>query len=85
VSFSNWHIHTSYLVIGIVLAIDAYVGVHSWQQEHDARLLAEQKIAVDEQQVKQLQDSITANNQAMQGKFSALRWALGDEWDFLDT
>jgi hypothetical protein len=21
----------------------------------------------------------------MQGKFSALRWALGDEWDFLDT
>jgi hypothetical protein len=29
-------------------------------------LKAEQKIAVDEQQVKQLQDSITANNQAIQ-------------------
>ncbi len=21
----------------------------------------------------------------MQGKFSALRWVLGSEWDFLDT
>jgi hypothetical protein len=72
-------------VIGIVLNIDVYVGVHSWQQEHDARLLAEQRIAVDEQQVKQFQDSITANNQTMQGKFSALRWVLGDEWDFLHT
>jgi hypothetical protein len=32
------------------------------------RLSSEQKIAVDEQQLKQLQDSITANNQANAGQ-----------------
>jgi len=55
---SNWHIHTSYLIIGIVLALGGYIGVHSWIQEHDARLLAQQQEKISETVVKNLQQQI---------------------------
>lgn len=49
----------------LILVIVGGIGIHSYMQEHDSRLLAEQKIAVDEQQVKTLQASIAVNNQAI--------------------
>jgi len=49
----------------VILVLIGGIGIHAYMQEHDQRLFAEQKIAVDEQQVKVLQDSINANNQAI--------------------
>lgn len=49
----------------VIIVIAGVVGVHYWQAEHDARLAAEAKIKVDEQQVQVLQQSITQNNQAI--------------------
>lgn len=65
-TFPNWHIHTSYFVIAAVLALGSYVGVHSWIEEHDARVRAEVTLAKDEQVVKGLQDQIVQNNQQVQ-------------------
>jgi hypothetical protein len=50
--------HIAYLVI-IGLALVAF---HSWQTEHDARLLASQQEKVAESQVTDLQRQITATN-----------------------
>lgn len=45
-----------------VLIVGALViGGHLWQQEHDQRLISDQKVAADEQQVKTLQTSIQQN------------------------
>ena len=49
----------------VILVSVGLVGIHAYQQEHDQRLLAYQKVAVAEQQVKTLQTDITANNQAI--------------------
>lgn len=49
----------------IILVIVGGIGIHSYMQEHDSRLIAEQRVAVDEQQVKTLQTSIEQNNQAI--------------------
>lgn len=49
----------------IVLVVVGGIGVRAYMAEHDAHLLADQKVAVAEQQVKQLQVSIDQNNQAI--------------------
>jgi hypothetical protein len=64
-SFDWKHFVLSHLIWIAALAV-AIGGFQSWRSEHDQHLLAEQKIAVDEQQVVQLQQNITANNQARQ-------------------
>jgi len=43
----------------------AFIGYRSYIAEHDARLLADQKVAVAEQQVKALQTNIDQNNAAI--------------------
>jgi hypothetical protein len=47
----------------VVLVGVGLIGIHAWIGEHDQRLLADQKVAVAEQQVKTLQTDIQANNQ----------------------
>jgi|ERR1017187_6482542 hypothetical protein len=58
------HIHVSYLVAGLVLAVGSYVGVHSFLQEHDARLLAQQQQKISEAVVKGLQQQIADRDAA---------------------
>jgi hypothetical protein len=61
----DWkHFLLSHLAWVILVGV-GLVGIHAYQQEHDARLLADQKVAVAEQQVKTLQTDIQANNQAI--------------------
>jgi len=61
----DWkHFLLSHLAWVILVGV-GLVGIHAYQQEHDARLLADQKVAVAEQQVKTLQTDIAANNQAI--------------------
>jgi hypothetical protein len=57
-TFPNWHIHLSYVVVGLVLAVGSYVGVKSFVAEHDARVAAENQIKVNEATVKSLQQQI---------------------------
>jgi len=61
----NWHLHLSYFVIGLILTCVGWYGVHTWQVEHDARVVAEATIKQNEAQVKTLQDAITQNNQSI--------------------
>jgi hypothetical protein len=49
----------------VILVSVGLVGIHAYLGEHDARLLADQKVAVAEQQVKVLQTDIQANNAAI--------------------
>ncbi|HWR15184.1 MAG TPA: hypothetical protein VN577_10165 [Terriglobales bacterium] len=49
-------------LIWIIALVVGYVGLHSYLQERDARLLAEQQIKISEQVVKGLKDQIKANN-----------------------
>jgi hypothetical protein len=46
-------------LIWVVAVVTLLLGFHSWQKEHDARLLATQEEKVAEAQVKTLQQSIT--------------------------
>jgi predicted negative regulator of RcsB-dependent stress response len=48
----------------IILIVAGAVAFNSWRQEHDARLLADQKVRQDEQLVKSLQDGITSRDAA---------------------
>lgn len=68
----SWKIHISYIVIGAILAVGAYFAVHSWQQEHDARLQAQAQITVNEANVKTLQDQIAANDAKAQQQIDSL-------------
>ena len=47
-TFPNWHIHTGYIALAAILSLGAYIGVHSWLAEHDARLLAVQQEKISE-------------------------------------
>lgn len=62
-TFDYKHFVLSHL-IWIVAALVAFVGVHSYMQEHDAHLLAVQQEKVSEATIKSLQQGIAARDSA---------------------
>lgn len=62
----------------IVIILALVVGFHSWLQEHDSRLKAEQTVAVAQVQVKSLQDQIQLVNQAAAAKVQVVTKVVHD-------
>lgn len=61
--------HVWYLVVIVVLLLAG----RSWITEHDARLLAEQKAALDEQQIKSIQAEAALQVAAIEKEKAAIR------------
>jgi hypothetical protein len=66
------HLHVAYIVMFVALALGSFYGFRTWETEHDARVVAEQQVKVDEVQVKSLQDQIIANDAKAQQQIAAL-------------
>lgn len=56
-----WKTHLAYVVLICLGTLGAYVAVHSWLEEHDARLLATQQEKISEQVIKTQKDKIAAD------------------------
>ena len=65
---STWHFHIWYLVIILILAF----GGHAWMQEHDARILAEANLKVNQTTVETLQKQIAENDAATDQQIQSL-------------
>lgn len=66
--------HVAWLVIFAV----AFVAFHSWQSEHDARLLADQQQKISEARVSDLQAQIAAVNAAAQKQIQVVTKVVHD-------
>ena len=80
-TFPNWHIHTGYIALAAILSLGAYIGVHSWLAEHDARLLAVQQEKISEailpvlgERQRQLVSAAGTHAMACRTRFPWLAW-----------
>lgn len=65
--------HAAYLLLFALAGAAAWVAVHSWIQEHDARLTAETQTKASQQIVSSLQEQITARNTQARTKVDVIR------------
>lgn len=68
-----FRIHVAYLLVFAVASGGAWVAVHSWIQEHDARLMAETQTKASQQVIASLQQQILTRDTQAQAKVAAIQ------------
>lgn len=66
-------LHLGWLAIIVVAALGSYISIHSWLQEHDARLIADAKVAAEEKSISDLRSQIASIQAAANQQIASLK------------